>query len=69
MDPDLYGKRPSQEQLVENARGLALAAFASGDVIARLLGCSKEEAAAFKEDAFYDFKTLMLNAQGARGRG
>jgi len=60
--------RLSDEQLVSNARGLALASFADPATIERLLGCDRAEASAFQEQAAHDFADLKIRvAQAKRG--
>ncbi len=52
--------------LIDNARGLAFAAFAARDAIARALGCSAEQAAAFQCQALDRFQGLMFKVTQAR---
>lgn len=59
-------RRFAPEQLVPNARGLALAAFGSVDAIARLLGCSEDDAAAFQQDAQVDWRRLRVAVAHAK---
>lgn len=56
------------EQLARNARGLALAAFGSVELIARLLGCDRDEAASFQADAVVHFNRLRSAAREAGRR-
>ncbi|HEX8402272.1 MAG TPA: hypothetical protein VF628_11275 [Allosphingosinicella sp.] len=57
---------PPRAALVENARGLALAAFASPELIGTLLGCDAADAGRFKADALNDWSGLMYAVERAK---